>query len=77
MTNKILKSIVIMETGEEEQRSENEGSIRKRGRRREPDLKGIVQNRLEYIKLLMEGYLSGDFDRTGNGSMAPFARFPH
>ena len=30
-------------------------------------MKGIAQNRLEYIKLLMEGYLSGDFDRTGNG----------
>lgn len=57
--------------------AENEANPKKRGRKREPDLKGIRENRLEYIKFLLAGYLSGDFDSMGNGSMAPFARFPY
>lgn len=65
-----------METPEGEHLAENEGSRERRGRKREPEPKGILHNRLEYIKIFLEGFLSGDFDREGCGSMAPFARFP-
>lgn len=57
--------------------AENEYNPKKRGRKREPDLKGIRENRLDYIEFLLIGYLSGDFDSKANGRMAPFARFPY
>lgn len=56
--------------------AENEANPPKRGRKREPDLKGIQEDRLYYIEMLLIGYLSGDFDRKANGRTAPFARFP-
>lgn len=50
-----------MKTPNENHVAENEANPKKRGRKREPDLKGIRENRLEYIKFLLAGYLSGDF----------------
>ena len=46
-----------------------------RGRKREEDLKGIIYNRLEYIEMFFDAYLSGDFGDCEGKGMAPLARF--